>query len=161
MPGSFQILPGRIAVAEIKRKYARKSEFVLAQGTFTHAEAIRLVRTVCVFDTYKAFSLHVYGTEFGDEPPLAVYYRVVPPGPLRLSKVDSVYWETMKKAFLSSFPQHLFNLKKGKSSAMLSHLEMEGDLVRIANAAAQGHNWGVVIFGVGRSTEASDPFDGI
>ena len=151
---------GKIVVAEARRRRARKSEFVLAQGTLTHSEeSVRLIGVLSEFDEYQPFSLHVSGTAFGDNPPLAVYYRVVSPGPLRLSRTNQVYWGTLKQSFLLSFRGRVNAFREQKSSAMLSHLEQDGRLVRLANDSANGCNWGVVIFGVGRSTESSDPFD--
>jgi hypothetical protein len=158
MSGAKKIPSGRIGLVVTRKKNARKAKYILVSGSLlpiTEGDDVEVVHT---YQEYQHFALQVRETEFGNDPPLVVYYRIVLPGALQRSVLVPEYWEERKAYFLSAFLPKLMTFRKEKPSASLSNLEEGGELVRIATSCAQGSNWSVVIFGVGRSVEASDPF---
>lgn len=157
MPESKKVPAGRIARVMVRKKRAKSAKYLLVSGSLTPEFPTDDVEVGMTFAEYQHFALAVLDTEFGNDPPLVVYYRIIRPGALVRSPLNPDYWEARKKDFKSSFKVKVKDFRKD-TAGTLTTLEETGELVRMANSAAQGCNWAVSVFGVGRSIEESDPF---
>jgi hypothetical protein len=157
MSGSKKIPLGHIARVVVRKRGARKAKYFLVSGSLAPEALTDDVEVVKTFEEYQSFALPVRDTEFGNEPPLVVHYRIIRPGALARSRLTPEYWDAKKEAFLSSFAPRVKAFRKD-TAGTLSTLEETGEMVRLANSAANGCDWNVSIFGVGRSIDMSDPF---
>lgn len=128
----------------------------------TPEEGVLVEEPFGIFNDRTVFVLHTpYDAGDGYDVPLAVFYRIQQAGTVRtIGTLQQVTWEARKTDFMSSFPARVQALRRDKRFRYFTDLEQSGELVRVANEAANGCNWSVVVCGVGRmACVETDPFD--
>ena len=145
---------GGAAIVEAKNFGSRRFRKFLVFGG-RDLPGMKESKVAVYFSPGTPFTFQLPKDDVGAYAPMAAYYSLIPQ-----DSCTEDFWNARKKDFSRSFSQKLASFKRQYEGMMMNDMVRRGILVKMANEAAQGCFWNVVILGMGQVVcEEKDPFD--